>query len=402
MDPIYRTRHAESTASNTFRLCADPPLFTRGEGSFLFTEDGRRYVDLVCGSATTSLGHGHPAHQSAIDGVLCNGILHTGTRLPSAPRAALYQALQTHLPPQLTAIHLANSGAEAIETAIKAVMHATKRQHFIAFEGGYHGRTLGALALTHAEHLRVPFEPWANPWVSFSPYAATDGEAEAALQALDQLLENSPPCAALVIEAVQGVAGVLGPSPVFLAGVERLARAHGALLVADEIWSGLGRSGRWFAFEFGELTPDLVVLGKGLSASLPLSAVAGRADVLQSWAPGTHTSTFQGNPAACAAAVATLETLESEALVQRAETVLAPIVEEAFGDFSGLRVVGAQSALELRSPKAVEDVQRHALEMGLLVYGSGPCLMLLPPLNISAPVFADALEQLRHVLPDPV
>lgn len=401
MDPISQTRRTESTASNTFRLTDDPPLFTRGEGPFLFTQDGRCYIDLVCGSATTSLGHGHPAHHAAIEGVLRSGILHTGTRLPSAPRAALYQALQARLPPHLSAIHLANSGSEAIETAIKAAMHATKRQHFVAFEGGYHGRTLGALALTHAEHLRMPFEPWAVPWVSFAPYAATDAQAEAALQALTRLLENSPPCAALVIEAVQGVAGVIGPSPVFLAGVERLARAHGALLVVDEIWSGLGRSGSWFAFEFGELTPDLVVLGKGLSASLPLSAVAGRADVLQSWAPGTHTSTFQGNPAACAAAVATLDTLESEALVQRAQTVLAPMVQEAFGEYAGLRVVGAQSALELGSAEAVADVHRRALESGLLVYGSGACLMLLPPLNIAASVFADALERLHHLLPAP-
>lgn len=400
MDPLAQTRQSESTASNTFRLTAEPPVFTRGEGPFLFTADGARYVDFVCGSATTSLGHGHPAHLAAIESVLRSGILHTGTRLPSAPRAALYAKLQTHLPSHLSAIHLANSGAEAVETAIKAAMHVTGRRHFIAFEGGYHGRTLGALALTHAEHLRVPFEPWAAPWVSFAPYAATDAQAAAALKALEMLLGNTPPCAALVIEAVQGVAGVLGPSTVFLQGVQRLAHAHGALLILDEIWSGLGRSGRWFAHELADLEPDLVALGKSLSASLPLSAVAGRPEVLQSWKPGTHTSTFQGNPAACAAAVATLETLESEALAQRAETTLAPMVLEAFKDRT-VRVVGAQSALELGSPEAAIEVQKQALAEGILVYGSGSRLMLLPPLNIPEQAFAEALSRLRPLLPRP-
>lgn len=397
MDPIEETRRSESTASNTFRLTDNPPLFERGEGPFLFTGDGRRFVDLVCGSATTALGHGHPAHIAAIRKVLDSGVLHTGTRLPSAPRAALYRQLRRHLPPHLTAIQLANSGAEAIEVALKAAMHATGRKHFIAFEGGYHGRTLGALAVTHAPHLRAPFEPWAAPFVSFAPYAATDAEAGPALAALAALLRATAPCA-VVIEAVQGVSGVRGPSPRFLQGVAKLARAHGAVLILDEIWSGLGRSGRWFAFDHAGLAPDLVALGKGLSASLPLSAVVGRAELLQTWAPGTHTSTFQGNPAACAAAVATLETLERDDLIRRADEILAPMVRRAFAGRAGLRVVGAQAALDLGAATAVARVQRRALDAGLLVYGSGNSLMLLPPLNIPQEVFAEALGKLGDVL----
>lgn len=399
MDPLDVTRQIESTAANTFRLTPSPPLFVRGNGPFLFTEDGTRFVDLVCGSATTALGHGHPAQIAAIEKVLRSGLLHTGTRLPSGPRAALYRTLRGHLPPHLETIHLANSGAEAIETAIKAAMQATGRKHFVAFEGGYHGRTLGALALTHAPDLRAPFTPWAAPWVSFAPYASHDAHAAPALDTLAKTLRATP-CAAVVIEAVQGVAGVRGPSRAFLRGVADLARQHGALLVLDEIWSGLGRSGRWFAFELADLAPDLVALGKGLSASLPLSAVAGRAEVLQSWAPGTHTSTFQGNPAACAAAVATLETLTREDLIRRAETTLAPMMRARFEGYGGLRVVGAQAALDLGSAKAVMDVQRRALVEGLLVYGSGDSLMLLPPLNIPEDVFADALARLVPLLPD--
>lgn len=399
MDPIDVTRQIESTAANTFRLTPAPPLFVRGEGPFLFTKNGSRFVDLACGSATTLLGHGHPAQVAAIQEVLRSGILHTGTRLPSGPRAALYRALRAHLPAHLEAIHLANSGAEAIETAVKAAMQATGRTHFVAFEGGYHGRTLGALALTHARHLREPFSPWAKPWVTFAPYASHDAMAASALEKLAEILRSTP-CAAVVIEAVQGIAGVRGPSRVFLRGVADLAREHGALLILDEIWSGLGRSGRWFAFELADLAPDLVALGKGLSASLPLSAVAGRTELLQSWAPGAHTSTFQGNPAACAAAVATLETLASEDLIQRAETTLAPMVRTRFEDRDGLRVAGAQAALDLGSAETVANVQRRALDAGLLVYGSGESLMLLPPLNIPKDVFAEALARLAPLLPD--
>lgn len=403
MDALSLTRKIESTAVNTFRLTPTPPLFVRGEGPFLYTEEGERYVDLVCGSATTVLGHGHPAQTQAISDALASGILHTGTRLPSPWRAALYRRLLEILPPHLDAVHLANSGAEAIETCLKAAIFATGRRRFIAFEGGYHGRTLGALALTHSGKLRAPFEPWDRPWVDFAPYASTDAEAPAALAALDAILASSGPCAAVVIEAVQGVSGVRGPSATFLQGVAARAARHGALLIVDEIWSGLGRSGRWFAFEHADLRPDLVALGKGLSASLPLSAAVGRSDLLRRWPPGSHTSTFQGNPLACAAAEATLRTLRDERLVERGASEIEPWMRTAFGHLEGVRVVGAQMAIELGSRERCMEVQRRALEdERILVYGggiSGEALMILPPLNIPQDVLLDALARLKALIP---
>lgn len=403
MDALSLTRRIESTAVNTFRLTPTPPLFVRGEGPFLYTEEGERYVDLVCGSATTVLGHGHPAQTQAISDALASGILHTGTRLPSPWRAALYRRLLEILPPHLDAVHLANSGAEAIETCLKAAIFATGRRRFIAFEGGYHGRTLGALALTHSGKLRAPFEPWDRPWVDFAPYASTDAEAPAALAALDAILASSGPCAAVVIEAVQGVSGVRGPSATFLQGVAARAARHGALLIVDEIWSGLGRSGRWFAFEHADLRPDLVALGKGLSASLPLSAAVGRGDLLRRWPPGSHTSTFQGNPLACAAAEATLRTLQSERLIDRAASEIEPWMRTAFGHLEGVRVVGAQMAIDLGSRERCMEVQRRALEdERILVYGggiSGEALMILPPLNIPQDVLLDALARLKALIP---
>jgi acetylornithine/succinyldiaminopimelate/putrescine aminotransferase len=403
LDALSLTRSIESTAVNTFRLTPTPPLFVRGEGPFLFTEEGERYVDLVCGSATTLLGHGHPAQTQAISDALASGILHTGTRLPSPYRAALYERLLEILPPHLDAVHLANSGAEAIETCLKAAIFATGRRRFIAFEGGYHGRTLGALALTHSEKLRAPFEPWDRPWVDFAPYASTDAEAPGALAALEAILASSGPCAAVVIEAIQGVSGVRGPSAAFLQGVAARAARHGALLIVDEIWSGLGRSGRWFAFEHADLRPDLVALGKGLSASLPLSAAVGRGDLLRCWPPGSHTSTFQGNPLACAAAEATLRTLRDERLVDRAASEIEPWMRTAFGHLDGVRVVGAQMAIDLGSRERCMEVQRRALEdEQILVYGggiSGEALMILPPLNIWQDVLLDALARLKALIP---
>lgn len=404
MDPLSLTRGIESTAVNTFGLTPTPPVFVRGEGPFLYTERGEKYVDLVCGSATTLLGHGHPAQTRAISEALSSGIMHTGTRLPSPYRAALYGRLRDILPSHLDTIHLANSGAEAIETCLKAAIFASGRRRFVAFEGGYHGRTLGALALTHSEKLRAPFEPWDRPWVDFAPYASTDAEAPAALAALEALLADaaSEPYAAIVLEAVQGVSGVRGPSPIFLKGAGEAAARHGALLIVDEIWSGLGRSGRWFAFQHSDLRPDLVALGKGLSASLPLSAVAGRSDLLRRWPPGTHTSTFQGNPLAAAAAEATLRTLQDERLVYRAASEIEPWMKAAFSDLSGVRVVGAQMAIDLDTRERCMEVQRRALEdERILVYGgglSGAVLIILPPLNIPQDVLLEALARVRTLI----
>lgn len=409
-DPVDITRRIESSAANTFRLTADPPVFVRGAGAWLEAEDGRRYLDLVCGSATTLLGHGHPAHRAAIEAVLETGVLHTGTRLPSPSRAALYAALRAAAPAHLEAAHLANSGAEAVETAMKAAIAATGRRRFLAFEGGYHGRTLGALSLTHSEALRGPFEIAAGA-VDFAPYASTDGQADAALQAVNTLLarrmdEGRAP-AAIIVEAVQGVSGVRGPSPRFLQGLETAARRHGALLILDEIWSGLGRSGRWFAFEHGDIAPDLVTLGKGLSASLPLSAVLGRSEILQAWRPGAHTSTFQGNPLSCAAAVATLETLQADGLVARAGGVLQDLMTRALqpalqkAPVRALRVVGAQAAIEMENAETAIQVQIRALAAGVLVYGGGlqgECVMLVPPLNIDEDDLSRALATLLKII----
>ncbi|MBI1383763.1 MAG: aminotransferase class III-fold pyridoxal phosphate-dependent enzyme [Rhizobiales bacterium] len=412
------TRAHESASANTFRLVSDPPVFVRGEGPFLFTDDGERYLDLVCGSATTNLGHGHPAHVSAIGEVLSTGILHTGTRLPSPWRAELYRSLVDILPAGIDTVQFVNSGAEAIEAAIKVAQYATGRRRLVAFEGGYHGRTLGALSITSGERIRAPFSTLEH-LVDILPYA--DGSparsASACLAEAERLLERradgGDPPAIMVVEAVQGVAGVIEPPAPFLEGLAELCRRHDVVLALDEIWCGFARAGRWFAFERAGIAPDLVVMGKALSGGLPLAAVAGPARLLKAWPPGMHTSTFQGNPLACAMAVAGIETIAGERLAAHAEEVIAPMLRTRLAPLAGsagvgaVRVVGAMAAVGIEATGAGSGSERNAamqtalLRRRILAYGGGrggDCLMLLPPLNLEAGILAEALAAVTEVI----
>jgi 4-aminobutyrate aminotransferase-like enzyme len=423
------TRRHESTAVNTFALGEAPPVFVRGEGPWLVTEDGRRCLDLACGSAVTVLGHGHPAHRRAIAEAAATGILHTGTRLPSPWRAALYERLAALLPPGLDCFHLVNAGAEAIETAIKAAQYVTGRRRILAFEGGYHGRTLGALSATWSARLKAPFATLGPDLVGFLPYPypyradptepgperLTDLCLAAAAAELDRPGAEPPAC--LIVEAVQGVGGVVPAPARFLLGLSELARTHGVVLVADEIWSGFGRTGAWFSFEHAGITPDLVVIGKALSGGLPLAAVAGPARILKAWPPGMHTSTFQGNPLACAMALATIRELERGGWVAHAHDRLAPCLRAALAPLAAhprvraVRVVGAEAAVELVTAdgrpdaKAVRAVQRAALARDVLAYGGGwhgNALMLVPPLVIDPATLAAGLARVREALAEAI
>lgn len=418
------TRQRESAAANTFRTTDRPPVFTSGEGAWLGTATGERYLDLVCGSATTNLGHGHPAHRAAVIRALDTGIVHTGTRLPSPFRAELYERLASILPARLGCIQLANSGAEAVEAALKAAQYATGRRRLLSFAGGYHGRTLGALSVTYSPGIRAPFSTL-DRIVDFLPYPCTANpmepahDTEACLAALDahlqELAEADDLPAALIVEPVQGVGGVIAPPHAFLAGLQLRCRAHGVLLIADEIWSGFGRCGKWFAFQRSDIEPDLVVMGKALSGGLPLSAVAGPPEVLKAWPPGMHTSTFQGNPLSCAMAVATIDTIRNEGLLNRVTNTIEPLLRRRLAPLEELRtvreirVIGAQAAIELVDEDGAPDadrvgrLQRRCLDERLLVYGGGRhgnALILVPPLVIDEADLGMALERIAALVGD--
>ena len=218
------------------------------------------------------------------------------------------------------------------------------------------------------------------------------------------------PIGGLLVEPIQGVSGVWGPFPEFLDGLRKLADSYGCLLIVDEIWSGLGRSGKRFSFQYSDITPDLIVIGKGLSASLPLSAVIAREDLLKQWKAGAHTSTFQGNPLACAAATATLKEIEECSLIDHVTNVLEPCFFKLAlslkdnKNIGEIRFVGAQCAITMENSEIASDIQRLAMEKAkLLTYGgglSGECVMLLPPINISEELLSDNLAKLSKIIQD--
>jgi len=398
----------ESTSSNTFRLVRDPPVFVRGQGPYLFTVEGTAYLDLVCGSATTNLGHGHPNHLAAIGRALATGIMHTGTRLPSPFRAALYDRLSRILPGGLSRIQLVNSGSEAIEAAIKAAQFATGRRRLVAFDGGYHGRTLGALSLTSGARIRTPFHLLTDN-IDILPYPGESVTTDLALSAAQCLFEQRAAQgdlpALVVVEAVQAVSGLIGANTTFLQELSTLCRHHDVPLALDEIWNGIGRTGRWFGFDHAGISPDMVIMGKGLSAGLPLAAVAAAERFLGHWPAGMHTSTFQGNPLACAMAVATIDTIADEALLDHATAIGADLYEQlqplvGRHGVSALRIAGAQAAIAFCDGTGQPDparsalLQRRMLAQRMLVYGGGrhgECLMVVPPLNLSRSVLFNAL-----------
>lgn len=403
-ETLALTRAHESSAANTFRLGPAPPVFVGGEGAWLTDASGARWLDLVCGSATTNLGHGHPAHRRAIEAALATGVLHTGTRLPSPFRAELLGALAGILPPGLDRIQLVNSGAEAVEAAIKAAQFATGRRRLVAFAGGYHGRTLGALSLTSGDRIRAPFG-LLDALVDVLPYPAAEDPSDGPLAAAEALFtrraaEGDAPALCLV-EAVQGVSGLVGPNRAFLEGLRRLTRRFALPLGFDEIWTGFGRTGAWFAFQHAGVAPDVVVMGKALSGGLPLSAVAASEAFLGRWPPGMHTSTFQGNPLACAMAVATIATLRDERLVERAAQTLAPMMAAALAPLrarpqvASVRALGAWASIAFHEPARAQKLLLALQEARILAYGGGSegeCVMLLPPLTIEASDLAGALD----------
>ena len=423
---IDLTRSYETTAANTFRQMAKPPVFVKGSGASLWTDDGQRYIDLVCGSAVTALGHGDSVQTDAIKAQLETGVLHTGTRLPAPRRAELYGELARIFPDKIAAFQLANAGSEAVEVALKSAQYATGRRSVIAFYGGYHGRTMGALSVTATKRVREPFLPLdAN--VHFFPYPypyrpplpgsnrATIGEhcLEYLRNALINPVSGLDRPSAMIVEAIQGVAGVVVPPPGFLTGLREICQEFDILMIVDEIWNGFGRTGKWFGFDHDGIVPDLVTIGKAFSGSLPLSGVAGRSDILQRWPGGMHTSTFQGNPLACAAAVASIRRIRDDKLLSHAGEFIGPTLVRYLSPLQDLphvgevRVIGAIAGIELvdddgqPAPELVNKAQNFCLDHGVLVYAGGwydNVLMLVVPLVIDDDEMDQALSSVVQAI----
>jgi len=303
--PGLQERYADALM-NTF----GPPrlVLTRGEGAYVWDDHGRRYLDLLGGIAVNALGHGHPALLDAVSTQLAT-LGHVSNFFATEPQVELAEALLARLGPP-GRVFLTNSGTEANEAALK-LTRRTGRTHLVAAEGSFHGRTMGALALTSKAAYREPFEPLPGH-VTFVPYGDV-----AALEAA-----VTSETAAVVLEPIQGEAGVVLPPAGYLQAARRITRDHGALLWLDEVQTGVGRTGHWFAHQdtahHGTVEPDVVTLAKGLGGGIPVGACLGVGDAGHLLQPGNHGTTFGGNPVAAAASLAVLRTLESEGLLDHA------------------------------------------------------------------------------------
>jgi acetylornithine aminotransferase len=355
---------------NTF----GPPklALVRGEGTHVWDEHGKEYVDLLSGIAVNSLGHAHPALVAAVTEQL-QTLGHVSNFFTTGPQVELAEKLLALLGGHDGKVFLANSGAEANEGAFK-LARRTGRTHVVAAEGGFHGRTMGALALTSKAAYREPFEPLPGE-VTFVPY----GDAEALAAAVtDQT-------AAICLEPIQGEAGVVVAPDGYLAAARAIADEHGALLWLDEVQSGVGRTGEWFAHLRHGVVPDVVTLAKGLGGGYPIGAVVGlgrAADLLQ---PGNHGTTFGGNPVACAAALAVLATIEDEGLLEHVTALGQKIRDGLAADarVTEVRGEGLLIGLDLASETSAQvvEVAQHA---GFIVNAPTPRrIRLAPPLVLT-------------------
>lgn len=368
-----------------------PLIWTRGSGCTVWDEAGNAYLDLTSGQGVALLGHAHP--------VVAQAIAEQAGRLITCPdsfyndkRAELYMALKGILPTEFGRFFLCNSGAEAIEGALKIARLLTGRAGIVALKRGFHGRTLGALGLTWNKDYREPFASWTPATITH--LAADD------LAAAETLITNET--AAVVVEAIQGEGGVYPLSSEWLQALSRLCRERGALLIADEIQTGLGRTGRWFAFEAAGITPDIIALGKGIAGGVPMGAIVWRS-VLGTIPVGAHGSTFGGNPLACAAAIATLKELQHNQAPQRAQTLGAWLLERLRAVRSPMirevRGTGLMIGIELRG--RVTPLLQALQARGILALPAGKTILRwLPPLIITQSELDHAVTMLEEALHD--
>ncbi len=383
----------------------------RGEGSWLYTDEGRRILDLTCGIAVMAVGHSHPRVVAAIERQ-ARSLLHISTGVAKYESNVAYaEALSAVTPRGLDTVFFSNSGAEAIEASIKFARQVTRRTAIVAFRGAFHGRTTGAAAITTSKaHYREGIGPLLpGVYVSTYPYPLRCGHgtahtaeecAERSLADLERLFEHEVPpkdVAACIVEPVLGEGGYVPAPPSFLAGLREITRKHGILLVFDEVQTGFGRTGALFAAQRYGVVPDVLVLAKALGGGLPLGAIVAPRELHDRWLPGTHGSTFGGNPVSCAAGLATLQVVLEERLAERAERLgqviaeeLAPLRNEPRA--GEIRRLGAMVAVEFVDATGGPD--RHsskaalagALERDVLLITCGTyeqVVRFIPPLNIA-------------------
>ncbi|MHC5111976.1 MAG: acetyl ornithine aminotransferase family protein [Planctomycetota bacterium] len=391
--PIAKTYIASDEGVSSPSYTRDYPLVVkRAVGSVVEDVDGNRFLDLSAGIAVCATGHCHPHVVQAIKEQAENLIHICGADFYYPSMATVMEKLAAIVPGKKPKrVFLTNSGTETVEAAIKLARFTTKRKYIVGFYGAFHGRTLGSLSLTSSKsRQREGFGPLL-PMVAHVPYQDVD----AIENHLFKYQINPGEVAAIVVEAIQGEGGYIVPDAEFLPKLRTLCDKHGILLVCDEIQSGMGRTGKWFAFEHFGIEPDMVLIAKGIASGMPLGALVTRADVMD-WPPGAHASTFGGNPVCCAAATATIELIEA-GLLSNAATLGATLKQMLEATtarmkcLSNPRGIGLMCAVDVVNPRSGcadparrEKIAREAFQRGIIVLPCGEtAIRFCPPLCIN-------------------
>lgn len=368
-----------------------PVTIDRGEGANIWDVQGRRYIDCMAGYGVALLGHRNRRVNDAIIQQI-NKIITVHSSLYNQTREKFLEKLVNLAPDGLEQVHLNNSGAEAIEAAIKFAKKYTGRKKMIAMKGSYHGKSLGALSITFGPKYRKPFEPLVEG-AEFTAF----GNAEALDEAVDK------DTAFVIMEPIQGESGIHVAPPDFLQKARDICKKRGALLIFDEIQAGLGRTGKLWASQHWNVTPDILCLAKGIAGGVPMGATITRSEIIGAMSKGEHSSTFGGNPLSCAAGIATLDALTQDGLIENSATI-----GRMFAD-------GLQSLKE-KHPRIIRDVRGMGLMIGvelkfevrrilerliereiLMLYSGRNILRILPPLVISKEQAAKVLDVLDVV-----
>ncbi|MEU7629138.1 aminotransferase class III-fold pyridoxal phosphate-dependent enzyme [Nocardia sp. NPDC049220] len=400
---------------------ATPVIVDHGAGCYLYGTDGRRYLDFTAGIGVTSTGHCHPHVVAAAQAQVASLIHGQYTTVMHKPLLELTERLGAVLPEGLDALFFANSGSEAVEAALRLARQATGRPNVVVFHGGFHGRTVAAATMTTSgTRFSAGFSPLMSgvhvaPFPTAFRYGWSEEEATAfALRELDYLfatLTSPAETAAFVVEPMLGEGGYIPGNTAFFQGLRERADRHGILLVFDEIQTGFGRTGKFFGHQHFGVRPDVITIAKGLASGFPLSGIAASRELMARAWPGSQGGTYGGNAVACAAAIATLEVIESEGLVDNAAARGAQLLRglrenatKAIGDVRGL---GLLAGAEFMTPTGEPDpdtaaaAQRAAVAKGLLLLTCGAysnVVRMIPPLIVTDTQIEDALAIWSEVL----
>jgi 4-aminobutyrate aminotransferase len=414
--------HLSPLLKQSSKVCVE-----RGEGSWLFDVNGKRYLDFTSGIGVTSTGHCHPTVVAAAR-EQAGKIIHAQyTTVVHQPMLELSDQLAARMPGPIDSVAFANSGSEAVETALRLARHATGRANIIVFDGGFHGRTMAAASLTTSStKIRTGFHPMmagvvVSPFPHAYRYGWTEEQAtEFALSELDHIFKTqSAPndTAAMIIEPVQGEFGYYPANKTFMQGLEQRCKKHGILLICDEIQAGYGRTGKFWSHEYFDVQPDVVITAKGLASGFPLSAIAASAELMSKGMPGSQGGTYGANAVSCAAALATLKVFEEQNLVanaqQQGERLLSQLreLQKRYSCIDAIRgkglMLGMEIADDFRTPRAdlAGKLSAAAEAHGLLLLRcgtDGQIVRWLPPLTVSAAEIDDAVARFANALQEVV